>query len=203
MLLFKQRKESKKIKMIAYLSGLIIAKTDRSLIILVSGIGYRVFATNDILAEVKNGEVVELFTYTSVKEDDISLYGFRNQEELDFFQKLLTVSGIGTKMGMEILSCPMSMTKNAILTQDIATLSKIKGLGKKTAERLCLELKNKIELVMGESGKGNASGIHEDAILALESLGYDRFQILKVMPSVPKELTETEEIVKYFLKSSL
>jgi len=190
--------------MIAYLSGLIIAKDEKTLTVLTGGIGYRVFVTIDLLTEAKTDHKVQLFIHTAVREDDISLYGFLKQEELKFYEQLLCVSGIGPKMAMDILATPISMTKNAIVSEDFALLTKIKGLGKKTAERLCLELKNKVEPVMpaSRSADKTSSAIHEDAVLALESLGYERYQILKFVSELPDEVSETEAIVKSFLKSS-
>ncbi len=190
--------------MIAYLSGLIIDKDEKSLTVLAGGLGYRVFGTTDLVAEATEDEKIQLYIHTAVREDDISLYGFRKKEELKFYQQLLGVSGIGPKMAMDILATPLSMTKNAILSEDIGLLTKIKGLGKKTAERLCLELKNKIEPVMSSSApdKTVKAGAHEDAVLALESLGYERYQILKFVSALPSGIAETEDIVKSFLKTS-
>lgn len=190
--------------MIAYLSGLIIDKDPKSIILLTGGIGYRVFVTTDLLSEAREDHKIQLFIHTSVREDDISLYGFRQKEELKFYEQLLSVSGIGPKMAMDILATPLSMTKNAILSEDIGLLTRIKGLGKKTAERLCLELKNKIEPGANLSYPAGSArtGSHEDAVLALESLGYERYQILKFVSELPSGITETEDIIKSFLKSS-
>ena len=190
--------------MIAYLSGLIIDKDDKSLTVLTGGIGYRVFATTDLLTEATEDRNIQLYIHTAVREDDISLYGFCQKEEKTFYEQLLGVSGIGPKMAMDILSTPLSMTKNAILSEDIGLLTKIKGLGKKTAERLCLELKNKIEpvAVAGSGQDAPAPGAHEDAVLALESLGYERYQILRFVSELPADVKETEAIVKSFLKTS-
>ena len=189
--------------MIGYLSGLIIDKDDKSLLVLTGGIGYRVFTTTDLITTTKTDHKIQLYIHTSVREDDISLYGFLTKEEMTFYQQLLTVSGIGPKMAMDILSTPISLTKNAIIGGDIAMLTKIKGLGKKTAERLCLELQNKVEPSFSSSAKASASShIQEEAVQALESLGYERYQILKSMTELPSDITETEDIVKYFLKSA-
>lgn len=188
--------------MIGYLSGLIIDKDEKSLLVLTGGVGYKVFSTTECLSEAKIDQKVQLYIHTGVREDDISLFGFKSKEELRFYEQLLGVSGIGPKMAMEILGAPISLTKNAILSSDVAMLTKIKGLGKKTAERLCLELKNKVEMSMGKAGTVSASRIQEEAVQALESLGYERYQILRFMGQLPSELTETEDIVKYFLKSA-
>ncbi|MBN2306759.1 Holliday junction branch migration protein RuvA [Candidatus Peregrinibacteria bacterium] len=190
--------------MISYLSGLIIDKDKKSLTVLTGGIGYRVYVTTDLLTEAKEDQKIQLYIHTSVREDDISLYGFQTKEELMFYEQLLNVSGIGPKMALDILTTPIAMTKNAILSEDIGLLTKIKGLGKKTAERLCLELKNKIEPVMIHQTSKDAfrPAAHEDAVLALESLGYERYQILKFVSELPADIKETEDIVKSFLKTS-
>ena len=189
--------------MIGYINGLIIDKTEHSLLVLAGAIGYKVSVPTELAAEVRIDDKVQLYIHTAVREDDISLYGFLKKEELSFFNQLISVSGIGPKMALEILSVPVHMTQNAILNNDTAMLTKIKGLGKKTAERVILELKNKITPVTleGISSEGPKS-VNEDAILALESLGYERFHIIKAMSGLPKEVKETEEIVKYFLKNA-
>jgi len=190
--------------MIAYLSGLIIDKDEKSLTLLAGSIGYRVFVTTDLLTESKTDQKIQLYIHTAVREDDISLYGFLKKEEKKFFEQLLGVSGIGPKMAMDILATPVSMTKNAILAEDIGLLTKIKGLGKKTAERLCLELKNKVEPAMtGQAyNQKTQPAAYEDAVLALEGLGYERYQVLRFVADLPAEIRETEDIVKSFLKSS-
>ena len=191
--------------MIAYLSGLIIDKDEKSLTVLAGGLGYRVFVTSDLLADARPEEKAQLFIHTAVREDDISLYGFQTKDERAFYEQLLSVSGIGPKMAMDILATPLSMTKNAIISEDIGLLTKIKGLGKKTAERLCLELKNKVEPVMNSSPLKTAQQgtDYEDAVLALESLGYERYQVLKFVAELPADVQETEDIVKSFLKTSV
>jgi len=188
--------------MIGYISGLIIDKDEKSLTVLTGGVGYRVFVTTDLLVEAKMDHKVQLFIHTAVREDDISLYGFKKKEELKFYEQLLGVSGIGPKVATDILATPLSLTKNAIISEDIGLLTKIKGLGKKTAERLCLELKNKIEPVMTGSTSAGKPAVHEDAVLALESLGYERYQILKFVSELPADVKGTEDIVKSFLKTS-
>ncbi len=188
--------------MIGYLKGQIIDKNEKNIIILVNGVGYLVYANSDILSNIQLKQDIELFIHTAVKEDSITLYGFTKRDELVFFNQLISVSGIGPKMGLEVLSVPIDMTQNAIINSDTAILTKIKGLGKKTAERLILELKNKITPANIASVGDTPKPVNEDAILALESLGYERFQVIKAMANLPKEIKDTEEIVKYFLKSA-
>ncbi len=188
--------------MIGYINGLIIDKDEKSLLVLAGNIGYKTFVPTELLANVKIDTKIQLFIHTAVREDDISLYGFLKKEDLQFYEQLISVSGIGPKVAMDILATPIYMTQSAIINGDTALLTKIKGLGKKTAERLILELKNKITPVITEDGKPAITSVNEDAILALESLGYEKFQIIKAMTKLPKDVTETEEIVKYFLKNS-
>ena len=188
--------------MIGYINGLIIDKDEKSLLVLAGHIGYKAFVPTELLANVKIDSKIQLFIHTAVREDDISLYGFAKKEELQFFQQLISVSGIGPKVALDILATPLNITQSAIINGDASMLTKIKGLGKKTAERLILELKNKITPATTADGKPAISSVNEDAISALESLGYEKFQIIKAMSKLPKDITETEEIVKYFLKSS-
>jgi len=188
--------------MIGYINGLIIDKSKKSLLVLAGNIGYKVMSTEEITAGSKMDQKIQLYIHTAVREDDISLYGFLKKEELEFFEQLISISGIGPKMALDILATPMNLTQSAIINGDSAFLTKIKGLGKKTAERLILELKNKITPSSTKEGEPVMSGVNEDAILALQSLGYERFQVLKAMADLPKDIKETEEIVKYFLKNS-
>jgi len=188
--------------MIGYINGLIIDKNNKSVLILTSGIGYNVNVTADFLAECKTDTKAQLYIHTSVREDDISLYGFPKKEELEFFEQLISVSGIGPKIGLDILSTPIHITQSAIVNEDVGLLTKIKGIGKKTAERVILELKNKVIPTTGKGGAKSLSTLNEDAVLALESLGYERFQIIKAMADLPKNIKQTEDIVKYFLKNS-
>ncbi|MBI5755135.1 Holliday junction branch migration protein RuvA [Candidatus Peregrinibacteria bacterium] len=189
--------------MIAYLKGTILHKNDRSLILETNGVGYEVFTTTNILAETATGTETDFFIHTQVREDEISLYGFPKYEELRFFKLLLTVNGIGPKMGMEIMSAPIFIVQKAILDNEPALLTKIKGLGKKTAERLILELKNKISQLTFEN-RGSARPlerqIDQDAIDALIGLGYSQYQILKVLREMPDEPAKTEDVIRYFLQ---
>lgn len=188
--------------MIGYINGLIIDKDEKMLLVLAQSIGYKIFTSTELAASSQVDHKVQLYIHTSVREDDISLYGFTKKEELVFFEQLLGVSGVGPKVALDILATPINLTKSAIINNDTAVLTKIKGLGKKTAERLVLELKNKVTPGTDSSGGPSMSSVNEDAIMALESLGYERFQIIKAMDDIPKDITETEDIVKHFLKTS-
>lgn len=185
--------------MIAYLKGKIIDKSEKYLLLAGPQVGYKAWVTTDLAAKHPLKQELELFIHTAVKEDDIKLYGFEKKEELEFFESLLNVSGIGPRIALDILNHPIALTQQAILNQDVAFLTQIKGLGKKTAERLILELKNKIT-PMALPSDSNETEIPEDAILALESLGYERHYIIKQLSNLPEGVTETEEVVKFVLR---
>ncbi|MBU1018001.1 Holliday junction branch migration protein RuvA [Patescibacteria group bacterium] len=188
--------------MIGYLNGLIIDKNEKTLLVLAQSVGYKVFTTTETIADAKTDQKIQLYIHTSVREDDISLYGFPRKEELAFFEQLISVSGIGPKMALDILSTPMHITQQAILNGDIGLLTKIKGLGKKTAERLTLELKNKV-IPVAADGKGAISMTYnEEAVEALVGLGYEKFQVIKALSALPADITKTEEVVKHFLKQN-
>ncbi len=191
--------------MIGYLSGSIIevSPPEKTLILLAGGVGYLVKVSTEVLAQAKPDQTLSLFIHTAVREDDIALYGFETREEYVFFKQLISVSGVGPKIAMDTLSAPLAMTQNAIADGDVGLLTKIKGIGKKTAERIVLELKGKVMPVTFGGGKRMTSPpLNEDAVLALENLGYDKMHVLKVLALKPVEMTETGDLVKYFLKQA-
>lgn len=188
--------------MIGYLNGTVQKKLIKSLILKTDHIGYLVFIPAQLLEKTKENEPLELYIHTKVREDDISLYGFESFTELEFFKTVLGVNGIGPKLALEILSQPLEKTKMAIINKDLLFLSKIPGIGKKTAERIVVELQNKITVedidVLRNDERTN---LHQDAFSALESLGYQRFEIQRILKNVPENITETEEVITYFLRN--
>jgi holliday junction DNA helicase RuvA len=162
---------------IASVEGKVGAIAADSLVIEVGGIGYRVFAAPSILAAAQPGSTLKLHTYHLVREDQQALYGFRTAEELGFFNLLLTVTGVGPKVALAIVgSRPTADLQLAIMLQDQAVLVSIPGIGKKLAERVIFELKEKVTAagVAAASGVG-ASGIgaaESEVIAALQALGY-------------------------------
>lgn len=190
--------------MIGYLSGSIIdlIPDEKNVILFVQGVGYRIKVNTDCLSRLKMDQKIQLFIHTAVREDDISLYGFETREEYEFFKQLISVSGVGPKIALDVLSVPLLLTQNAILQEDTGLLTKIKGVGKKTAERIVLELKGKVVPAKLQSGGQEAYAYNEDALLALQGLGYEKMHILKVFAEIPKNLQKTEDMVKYFLKNA-
>ncbi|MBT0665971.1 Holliday junction branch migration protein RuvA [Geobacter pelophilus] len=175
--------------MIALLTGIVAHKGPDMVILDVGGVGYRVqipFSTYFDLPD--EGGKTTLHIHTNVKEDAINLYGFRSATEKSFFQLLLTVSGVGPKLARDILSnCQVADLASALVRGDIARLSSIPGIGKKTAERLILELKDKVaKLDIAASIKEGATstpaaGIRDDVSSALINLGYKEAQVNKVL----------------------
>ena len=191
--------------MIGYIEGVVIDVFDRSITVkTVSGVGYELFVTAEALGQTTIQEPKEFFVHTHVREQDISLFGFTTQEELRIFRKLITVSGIGPKTALDMLATPYGNIVTAIETKDITYLTRLPGIGKKTAERLALELQGKLgELTIPQTGMthlpSSSLDAHSDIIDSLLNLGYEKQRILRVLEQAPKELDE-EELVRYSLK---
>ncbi len=162
--------------MIASVEGRVGAVAFDSLVIEVGGIGYRVFASPAILSTAAPGSTLKLHTYHLVREDQQALYGFRSADELGFFTLLLTVTGVGPKVALAIVgSRPTADLQLAILAQDQAVLVSIPGIGKKLAERIIFELKEKVSAAGIAASVGAAAGIgaaESEVVAALQALGY-------------------------------
>ncbi len=157
--------------MIKYLKGKIFKKDKKSLILLINNIGYKVFLNEKELENIKIDSEKEYYIYTNVKEDILDLYGFKTEKELDFFEKLIAISGIGPKSALNILSLTsLNNLKHAITSGDPSLLQQVSGIGKKTAERLVVELKEKI--IMELSEKIPITEDNKQVKEALISLGY-------------------------------
>lgn len=180
--------------MIGYLKGNILHQDLKSIILDVSGVGYKIFTNVAILPSKK--EEIEFWTYLAVKENGLDLYGFVSKEDLNFFELLITVSGIGPKSAMAILSvASISNLKKAISTGDTSHLIKVSGVGKKNAEKIVLELKDKLDGTIYESG---ADG-DMDVLEALKSLGYSERDSREALKKV-SEGKDTSEKIKKALK---
>ena len=155
--------------MIAHISGTILAVTDKSIIVETAGVGYRVFATAETLLKYKNGETASLWTSHIIREDSQDLYGFENQTDQDLFELLRGVSGIGPKSALGVMNvATIGTIARAINANDVGYLTKISGIGKKTAEKIILELRDKLPAIM-ETTLDDSS---HDVIDALIALGY-------------------------------
>ncbi len=193
--------------MISYLKGQILKKNEKGIILDTGNVGYFVHLPATILVNTQEQQAIELFIHSHIREDAFDLYGCSTYAQLSFFKTLLSVSGIGPKIAMEILNNDIGKIKAAILNEDHNYLCKIQGIGQKTAKRMILELKNKIELDdlsegMTSDYKNSNADIHPDAIDALIRLGYQRHHITKTLRELPEEIKEAEEIITYFLKNN-
>ena len=205
--------------MIGYLCGEIVELTEDLVVLDVHDIGYNVRISSDFATRLPGvGERVKIYTYTYVKEDAFLLYGFPSRDELDLFKKMIGVGGIGPKGALGILSVLSAADlRLAIYSGDIKAISKAPGIGKKTAERLILDLRDKVSpeealesISSLEDGAGAAdmgsmgmpdSRVKADAIEALVALGYARSDTIKAVQKVAiTESTTTEDILKEALK---
>ena len=181
--------------MIAYLKGELVVKSEEYIIIEVQGIGYKVFMSKKSIDELQENRQVRVYTYLKVREDDISLFGFNTNEELHMFELLISVGGIGAKSAITILSnITPSRFALAVITN---TLKKLPGIGPKTAQRIILELKDKIkteEAIGAETSElekeENKQEEFEEVIQALQVLGYRRYEINKILPKIKSESLE-------------
>lgn len=196
--------------MFAYIKGNLEEKSNNYVVIDVGGIGYKIFMSNSAIDNIGDvGKIVKVHTYYYVREDNISLYGFLTREELNMFELLLQVSGIGAKSAIVMLSnITPSFFALAVITEDISKLTKIPGIGPKSAKRIVLELKDKLKAIEQESllEEENNNKIDEsnenaeEAISALQILGYNKKEIEKELSKFDISEMSTEEIIKLGLK---
>ena len=187
-----------------YESGAIVIETS-------GGMGFRVFVsdTSSLLTK-REGEELEVYTYMQVKEDGMALYGFADTEALALFEQLITVKGVGPKAGLAIMSLGTPNQIKAVISGgDAASISMAPGIGKKTAERVILELKDKVSALPLEDGDisggiapaaASGSGERGEAVVALTTLGYSKKEAESAVASVPDEGLSAEEYVKKSLK---
>ena len=196
--------------MIAYLKGRLIHKEPTHVIIDVNGIGYQAFISLNTFSEIKDKEEIRLATHLHVREDAHVLYGFASEPEKTMFLNLISVNGIGPNTAMMVLSSlPPSELQAAILREDAATLQAVKGIGGKTAQRLILELKDKLRKRLGEEpptlGGPTNNTLRQEALTALMTLGIGRVPAEKSIETVLRKSGNTislEDLVKQALKNA-
>lgn len=185
--------------MIGKLKGTIDFIRDDCAIIDVAGVGYRVYMTNVTLGKVAKQKEVDLFIHTHVREDNITLFGFETFEEMEMFELLLSISGIGPKAALGILTIATPATiKNAILEEDSSILTRVSGVGKKTAERVILELKTKIDEMPVKDKREVRSD--QEVVEALMAMGYSAAEAREAYKAVPKDVEDISEKIKHALK---
>ncbi len=189
--------------MIAYLRGKTLKINENSIIIDTGNIGYLVKTNKNLISDIKTDEEIKVFIYSHIREDVFDLYGFTSYQELTFFKQLISVNGVGPKAGLEILNTNIDQIKTAIIEENVAFITKTPGIGKKTAERLILELKNKIEITnLSRTNQPINTNIKDDIIDALVNLGFSKHQITKTLSDIPESIKKEEEIISFFLKNN-
>jgi len=187
--------------MIGSIKGKIILKTDKFLIVETGGVGYKISVSPDTLSKsFKVNNEIFLWIHTHIREDALDLYGFLDIKELEFFEMLLSVSGLGPKSALGIIGLASIETlKNAIASGDTSYLTKISGIGKKTAEKIVIELRDKLTKLGHKTEKESFRG-ELDALEALKSLGYSQSEAREALKEVSPKTTETSAKVKEALK---
>lgn len=194
--------------MIGFLKGKIIEKREGYCLIEVNNIGYEVNISTNTLLKLTD-DIVTLYTYMQVKEDGVSLFGFCSKQEKELFLKLITVNGVGPKMALTILSgASLSDITMAIISEDSKMLSRFKGVGKKTAERIVLELKEKLnenveleDMLIKNDLVDTSSSVINDTLMALITLGLSRTDALTYIKKVFAEGDTSESLLEKVLKS--
>lgn len=186
--------------MIGHLEGKVIFKGERRVILDVGGVGYKIFVSPAIQKNFEIGSFTKLWTHLHVKEDALELYGFLDQGELEFFELLISISGIGPKSALGVLSlAPVDTIRKAISSGDTSYLTKVSGIGRKTAEKIVLELKDKL-------GFGKIAYVSEemkedaDILDALLALGYSQRDAREMIQKIPKEIKGREKRLKETLR---
>jgi len=185
--------------MFGHIAGKIFSLKGTKAVVKAGGIGFTIHSTPSYLGKLKTGIEAGFWTYTAVRENSIELYGFEAEEELRVFELLITVSGVGPKSGLAILSVAgVKSIEEAVVTGDTSSLTKISGIGRKTAEKIVLELNGK--LVTTRKGEARTSE-DIDVFDALKSLGYRERDIQETIKNLPKSLAGANEKIKYALKN--
>lgn len=196
--------------MLSFIKGTIEYIYQDCFVIENEGLGYKIYTSLEVLGKLVLRENVKVFTYMSVREDDISLFGFLRQDELEVFKLLISVNGIGPKGALAILSVlSVDDLRMAVLSEDFKAIAKANGVGPKTAQRVVIELKDKFKLedvlpslVDSSDVAFVSSDASKEAILALTSLGYSNMEATKAVKSVGDiSSLSVEEIIKLALKS--
>lgn len=187
--------------MISYLKGKVSYKLKGKVIIEVNNIGYSIFVSEGFFNDLKIDTEVQIFTFQNVKEDALDLYGFKTLEELEFFELLISISGIGPKSALSVLAvAQLSDIKESIVRGDSGLLTKVSGIGKKIAERVVLELKDKLLKIGGAYDLSISANFSADEIDALMALGYSVIEAREALNQVGQEIQDSAERIRQALK---
>jgi len=186
--------------MISRIEGPVVSITEKFAVINAGGLGYKVYATPETLGGLTVGQTGILWTHLAVREDALDLYGFPDPEELEFFEMLIGISGIGPKGALGTLGgAAVATLKKAIGSGDTTYLTKMSGIGRKTAEKIVMELRDKLK---AHGGAENAKSLRseDDVMEALKSLGYSQAEIREALKQIPEEMKDVSMRVKEALK---
>lgn len=188
--------------MIASLNGTVLKIEESSLVIGVGGVGVRVFVPRTVLEDVGGlGRSLRLHTHLIVREQELSLYGFETEEDLQLFEVLLGVNGVGPKVALSILATlSPEMLKSAIMREETAVLQRVPGIGKKTAERIMFQLRDKLDLTQVSTAVPLVSDVDADVIDFLTGLGFSIVEAQAALQNVPREVKSFDERVQTALQ---
>jgi Holliday junction DNA helicase RuvA len=188
--------------MIASLSGTILKIEENSLVIGVGGVGVRVFVPRTVLEDVGGvGRSIRLHTHLIVREQELSLYGFETEEDLQLFEVLLGVNGVGPKVGLSILATlSPELLKSAIMREETAVLQRVPGIGKKTAERIMFQLRDKLDLTQVSTAVPFVSDVDADVIDFLTGLGFSIVEAQSALQNIPRDIKSFDERVQTALQ---
>lgn len=186
--------------MIGFLKGLVFQKLPGQIILLVGGVGYLVTVPANLLLKLKDADLLEIYIFTHHKEDVLDLYGFSTKEELDLFKLVMTVSGIGPKTAILVVDRGVEKVEEAIKNADTDFFTTIPRLGRKNAQKIIIELKNKLgglkELELKEDSEES-----KQAMEALRGMGYTKQEAIKAVREVPSNITKVEQKLNYALRN--
>ncbi|HUW13144.1 MAG TPA: Holliday junction branch migration protein RuvA [Anaerolineae bacterium] len=186
--------------MIARLQGRVEARDKNALVVAVNGLGLKVLVPTPCAAAAQVGEPVALFTYLHVRENELSLYGCPSEEELSLFEMLLSVSGVGPKLAMSILSAMSADALYLAIGQEQPELlTRVPGVGKRTAEKIVFDLKDKVAAEAGPMELASLTDADTEVIDALTGLGYSIVEAQRAVQSIPREVTTVEERLRMAL----
>jgi Holliday junction DNA helicase RuvA len=186
--------------MISRIEGTILYLSEKYAVLDTSGVGYKVFILPESIGLCKLGDKTSFWTYLAVRENSLDLYGFKTIEEMNFFELLLDVSGIGPKSALSILSVASIETlQKAIATSDTSYLTKVSGIGRKTAEKIVIELRDKLKAYKNIDGSTSLRD-EGDVIEVLKSLGYSQQESRDVIKRIPETITDTKSRIKEALR---
>lgn len=188
--------------MIATIQGTILKVEESGLVIAVGGIGLRVFTPRNVLEQTGGvGRSIQLHTHLIVRETELALYGFSSAEDLQLFELLLGVNGVGPKVGLSILgTLSPELLKSAVMREDAAVLQRVPGIGKKTAERIMFQLRDKLDLTQVSTAMPLVSDVDADVIDILTGLGFSIVEAQSALQNIPREVEEINERVQLALQ---